>query len=79
MIRMLYACRLQHGDAVLEAQQVPLTNFRGAEPIVFSVVSPHHGIPKPVRFGLPSISFRLTRSLLRPLSTPFNSRSDRGH
>ena len=78
MIRM-HTCRLQHGAPVLEAQQVSLTNFRSAEPIVFAVVSPHHGISKPIRFGLPAIRLRLTRSLSRSLSTPFNSRSDRGH
>ncbi len=55
MIHLLYACRLQHGDPVLEAQQVSLTNFRRAEPVVFAMVSPHHGISKPIRFGLPAI------------------------
>jgi hypothetical protein len=79
MIRRPHTCRLQHGDPVLEAQQVPLTNFRRTEPIVFAVVSTHHGISKPIRFSLPAIRLRLTRSLSRSLSTPFNSRSDRGH
>ncbi len=79
MIRMPHTRRLQHGDPVLEAQQVPLTNFLGTEPIVVAVVSIHHGVPKPVRFGLPGIRFRLTASLSRSLSAPFNSYADRGH
>ena len=79
MICLPHTCRLQHGDPVLETQQVSLTNFRGTEPIVVFVVLLHHGISKPIRFGLPAISLRLTRSLSRPLSTPFNSRSDRGY
>jgi hypothetical protein len=79
MICLPHTCRLQHGDPVLEAQQIPLTNFRGTEPIVVAVVLLHHGISKPIRFGLPAICFWLTTSLSRSLSTPFNSRSDRGH
>jgi hypothetical protein len=51
MIRMPHTCRLQHGDPVLEAQQVPLANFRGTKPIVVTVVSTHLGISQPVRFG----------------------------
>jgi hypothetical protein len=79
MIRMPHTCRLQHGDPVLEAQQVPLANFRGTKPIVVTVVSTHHGISQPVRFGLPAIRLRLTTSLSRSLSTPFNAYADRGH
>ena len=79
MIRLPHTCRLQHGDPVLEAQQVSLTNFRRTEPIVFAVVSTHRGISKPIRFGLPAICFWLATSLSRSLSTPFNSRSDRGY
>ncbi len=79
MIRLPHTCRLQHGDPVLEAQQVSLTNFRRTEPIVFAVVSTHHGISQPIRFGLPAIGFWLVSSLSRSLSTPFNSRSDRGY
>lgn len=79
MIRLSHTGRLQHGDPVLEAQQVSLTNFRRTEPIVFAVVSTHHGISKPIRFGLPAICFWLATSLSRSLSTPFNSCSDRGY
>ena len=79
MICMLPTRCLQHGEPVLEAQQVPLTNVWGTEPIVVAMVSVHHGIPKPVRFGLPGIRFWLTTSLSRSLSTPFNSHADRGH
>mgnify|MGYP000966308889 CR=1 FL=1 len=79
MIRILQTCRLQHRDPVLEAQQVSLTDFLRAEPIVVAVVSIHHGISKPVRFGLPGISLQLITRLFRSLSTPFNSHSDRGH
>ena len=79
MIRLPHTCRLQHGDPVLEAQQVALTNFRRTEPIVFAVVSTHHGISKPIRFGSPGIRFRLTASPHRSLTAPLNSHTDRGH
>ncbi len=79
MIRVLYTGRLQQGEPVLEAQQVPSTNFRGTEQIVVAVVSVHHGIAKPVRFGLPRIRLWLTVRLPRPLSAPFNPCADRGH
>ena len=79
MIRLSHTGRLQHGNPVLEAQQIPLTNFRGTEPIVVAMVSIHHGISKPIRFGLPAICFWLVAGLSRSLSTPFNSCSDRGY
>lgn len=79
MIRVLHTGRLQHGEPVLKAQQVPPTNFLRTEPIVLAVVSIHDGIAKPVRFGLPRICLWLTASLSRSLSTPFNPRADRGH
>jgi hypothetical protein len=43
------------------------------------VVPIHHGIAQPIRFGLPGICFRLTTSLSRPLSAPFDPHTDRGH
>lgn len=79
MIRMLHTCCLQHDDPVLEAQQIPLTNFRGTEPIVVAMVSIHHGISKPIRFGSPGVRLRLITSLHRSLTAPLNSYTDRGH
>ncbi len=79
MIGALPASGLQHGDPVLEAQQVSLTDILGTELIIIAMVLIHHGIPKPVRFGLPRIRFWLAQSLFRVLSAPFNSHADRGH
>jgi hypothetical protein len=79
MIHTMPSRRLQHGDPVLEAQLIPFTNVLGTEPIVVAVVSVHHGVPKPVRFGLPGICLRLSASLFRSLLTPFNSQANRRH